>query len=115
MAGGQYLLVAHNSPSLIATDIYGYTALQVTNLVLIENHQASDNFQVVNRQNGKPISGASVVFANEPTRHHQKNSTKSSLRIAMEPLALFLSTITIQMSKRMSDIKMIALNSVTFT
>lgn len=76
LAGGQYLLVAHNSPSLTATDIYGYTALQVTNLVLIENHQASDNFQVVNRQNGKPIAGASVVFANEPTRHHQKKLHK---------------------------------------
>jgi TonB-dependent SusC/RagA subfamily outer membrane receptor len=66
---GMYLILASESNDLNADSIYGTTTIQVTNLTLIQNtFDGTYNFQVVDRNTGKPIKNAEI---------HLKSSDKN--------------------------------------
>ncbi|MFI8606017.1 alpha-2-macroglobulin family protein [Cellulophaga baltica] len=61
LANGYYLLVAKDNK--LDQNSFAYSALNVTDLVLSENQLNGNNsFQVINRNNGAPISNAQVRF-----------------------------------------------------
>ncbi|WP_417201386.1 MG2 domain-containing protein [Bizionia sp.] len=67
--GGNYLIVVSESNTLNASKIFGSTSVQVTNLALVESHKDRVyRYQVVNRNNGKPIKNASITISN-PNRN----------------------------------------------
>ncbi|QNM84279.1 carboxypeptidase-like regulatory domain-containing protein [Polaribacter pectinis] len=63
---GMYLILASESEDLKEDKIYGTTTLQATNLTLIENNfDNKHNYQIVDRNTGKPIKGAEIHIKNE--------------------------------------------------
>ncbi|WP_428740899.1 alpha-2-macroglobulin family protein [Tenacibaculum sp.] len=70
---GNYLIVAHKTAILNATDLYVIANLQVTNLVLVENNNDGiRTYQVVDRNTGKPIKNAKLLLENKPSRYGKK-------------------------------------------
>ncbi len=68
MQQNNYLIVASESEDLTTKTIYGTTNLQVTNLALVENQiNGFYTYQVVDRNNGKPINNAKVNLKNYNT------------------------------------------------
>jgi uncharacterized protein YfaS (alpha-2-macroglobulin family) len=66
LAGGLYLILASEKATITATTIHGTTSLQATNLVLVTNtFNETYNYQIVDRNNGKPIKNASLFLQNE--------------------------------------------------
>ena len=62
LAQGQYMIVA-KTPDF--EDIYGYAFTQTTDLVMVEKSMDKVNrYQVVNRNNGAPVSGAHIHLSN---------------------------------------------------
>lgn len=63
---GMYLIVASESQNLQENSIYGTTSIQVTNLTLVENtFDGKYNYQVVDRNTGKPIKNAKIHLKNK--------------------------------------------------
>ncbi|SDR72809.1 TonB-dependent outer membrane receptor, SusC/RagA subfamily, signature region [Polaribacter sp. KT25b] len=62
---GMYLILASESDDLTEKSIYGTTQIQVTNLTLIENNfDNTYNYQIVDRNTGKPIKKAAIHLKN---------------------------------------------------
>lgn len=62
LSNGSYLIVA--TPNVDSGNTFAYSAIQVTNLALVEGPTSTNhNFQVIDRNNGKPISGATLKFS----------------------------------------------------
>ena len=76
---GNYLLVASLTNNLTSeNNIFAHNFLQVSNLVLIENHQGTTyKYQVVNRNTGKPIENAQVNLKNYNTGRYNKSINKN--------------------------------------
>ncbi|WP_397447343.1 MG2 domain-containing protein [Polaribacter sp. R77954] len=63
---GMYVIVASESEELQENSIYGTTTMQVTNLTLVENtFNGKYNYQVVDRNTGKPIKNAKIHLKNK--------------------------------------------------
>lgn len=61
---GQYLIISESADHS-SLDTYSYAIIQATDLVLVENYFSTGHqFQIVNRNNGSPISGANVHITN---------------------------------------------------
>ncbi|MGC3944786.1 MAG: carboxypeptidase-like regulatory domain-containing protein [Chryseolinea sp.] len=62
LPSGNYLIVASERDPLSASDeVFAYTTVKITDLVLLKvDCNNFDQFQVVDRNNGKPISGADI-------------------------------------------------------
>ena len=64
--GGLYLILASNQATNSNTSIYGTTVIQSTNLTLVTNtFDGAYNYQIVDRNNGKPIKNAEIILKNE--------------------------------------------------
>ncbi|MCL7753593.1 MG2 domain-containing protein [Polaribacter sp. Z022] len=62
---GEYLIVTSENEELKEGFIYGTTFIQATNLTLIENSfNDKHNYQIVNRNNGKPVKKATINLKN---------------------------------------------------
>lgn len=62
LSNGSYIILA--TPNADSGSTFAYSPIQVTNLALVEGHTGSDhNFQVIDRNSGKPISGATLKFS----------------------------------------------------
>tara|TARA_R110002126_G_scaffold282967_1_gene431872 strand:+ start:28220 stop:34870 length:6651 start_codon:yes stop_codon:yes gene_type:complete len=80
---GMYLIVASESEGLQENSIYGTTTMQVTDLTLVQNtFDDKYNYQVVDRNTGKPIRNAQIQLKNKVfknLRHiNQKLKTNSN-------------------------------------
>jgi TonB-dependent SusC/RagA subfamily outer membrane receptor len=80
---GSYLILASESDDLNENSIYGTTALKVTNLTLIEhNFNGKYNYQVVDRNSGKPIKNAKITLKNKVFKNlnyiHKKLTTNKT-------------------------------------
>jgi TonB-dependent SusC/RagA subfamily outer membrane receptor len=63
---GTYLILASETKDLQENSIYGTTKIQVTNLTLVENSfDGKYNYQVVDRNTGKPIKKAKIHLKNK--------------------------------------------------
>ncbi|WP_298780230.1 carboxypeptidase-like regulatory domain-containing protein [uncultured Polaribacter sp.] len=63
---GTYLIIASETDDLQEKFIYGTTAIQATNLTLIENDfEGKYNYQIVDRDTGEPIKGARIHLKNK--------------------------------------------------
>ncbi|CAM1346398.1 Alpha-2-macroglobulin [Tenacibaculum crassostreae] len=70
LAQGKHLIITHQNPTLNATNLYAFATIQVTNLVLIENNNNGiRTYQVVDRNNGKPVKKAEVLLQNKQRRY----------------------------------------------
>ncbi|WP_372746943.1 MG2 domain-containing protein, partial [Lutibacter sp.] len=76
---GNYLITATIKNETISTgNTFAHNFIQITNLVLIENHQGTNyNYQVVNRNTGKPIENAKVNLKNYNTGKYNKQINKN--------------------------------------
>ncbi len=73
---GNYLFLVTDKQS--KANIFAYTAVQVTNIALLEtNTQKQQIFQVVDRNNGIPLQGAVVHLSNKNTGKYDKKIDKS--------------------------------------
>ncbi|MFT7901157.1 alpha-2-macroglobulin family protein [Tenacibaculum ascidiaceicola] len=77
---GNYLIVAHQNATFNSEDLYATAHLQATNLVLVENNNDGvKTYQVVDRNNGKPIKNAELLLQNKQRRYgksiHKKLTT----------------------------------------
>ncbi|MBA6155612.1 alpha-2-macroglobulin [Tenacibaculum sp. S7007] len=67
---GNYLIVAHENNNINTTGLYATANIQVTNLALIEsNNNNIKTYQVVSRNNGKPIKNAKLLIENRQRRY----------------------------------------------
>ncbi len=65
LENGKYLIVASESSDISTNKIYGTAIIQATNLTLIENNfERKYNYQVVDRNTGKPIKKAIIHIKN---------------------------------------------------
>ncbi|ARV07651.1 alpha-2-macroglobulin [Polaribacter sp. SA4-10] len=63
---GNYLILASEKEEINKENIYGTTTIQVTNLTLIENNfDGRYNYQIVDRNTGKPIKNAEIHVKNK--------------------------------------------------
>ena len=61
LENGDYIIVAEAKDG--KRDILSYTSVEITDLALVETQTNSHQYyQVIDRNNGKPISGAEVIF-----------------------------------------------------
>ena len=62
LSNGSYIILA--TPYADSGNSFAYSPIQVTNLALVEGDTSTEhNFQVIDRNNGKPISGATLKFS----------------------------------------------------
>ena len=62
LANGTYIILGF--PNADAQSTFSYSPIQVTNLALAESQTNTEHhFQVIDRNNGKPISGATLKFS----------------------------------------------------
>ncbi|MBE0423588.1 MAG: alpha-2-macroglobulin [Lutibacter sp.] len=67
-ANGNYLIYASTFETLNANSLYATAILQTTDIAVVENRQNnSNNYQIVNRNTGKPLVGAKVNIKNYDT------------------------------------------------
>ncbi|CAM1352506.1 alpha-2-macroglobulin family protein [Tenacibaculum insulae] len=70
---GNYLIVAHENEVLNTINLFATANIQVSNLVLIESTNNNiKTYQVVDRNTGKPVKNAQLLFQNR-RRRNQKN------------------------------------------
>ncbi len=63
---GRYLIVTSEKEEISENEIFGSASIQVTNLVLVENKfKGIYNYQVVDRNTGKPINKAKIHLKNK--------------------------------------------------
>ncbi len=73
LAQGTYLVFTSTHKEYTDKNTFAYSFIQVTNLTLIENNSFSNyNYQVVNRNTGSPIVGATVHVKNHNTGRYNK-------------------------------------------
>lgn len=73
LSPGTYLIIADVDASHPASKkkVFAHAFINVTNLVMIESRfRKNDRLQIVDRNTGKPISGATVTLTADSTRHH---------------------------------------------
>jgi len=88
---GNYLILASEEERLSSEKTYGFANFQVTNLVLVEvESTAKKTYQIVNRNNGKPIKNATIRLENKPNRYNQKSIDKT-LKTDRDGFASFVS------------------------
>lgn len=74
---GNYLIVASENEVLKENEIYATRHLQITNLALINNtFENKHTYQVVDRNNGKPIANATIQLRNKNNRYGAKINKK---------------------------------------
>lgn len=62
LSNGSYIILA--TPNADSGSTFAYSPIQVTNLALVEGRNSTyHNFQVIDRNNGRPISGAALKFS----------------------------------------------------
>ena len=62
LANGSYIILGF--PNADAQSTFSYSPIQVTNLALVESQTNTEHhFQVIDRNHGKPISGATLKFS----------------------------------------------------
>ncbi len=67
-ANGNYLIYASTYETLNANSLYATSIIQATDIAVIENRQNnSNNYQIVDRNTGKPLVGAKVNIKNYNT------------------------------------------------
>ncbi|TCP22102.1 alpha-2-macroglobulin family protein [Tenacibaculum skagerrakense] len=67
---GTYLILASEKEQLDEKNIFGHALIQVTNLTFITtNETGKTTYQVLDRNNGKPIYGAKVQLVNKEDRY----------------------------------------------
>ena len=70
---GNYLIFASTSKDTNSKNTFAYGIVQATNLALIENNASGKYiYQIVDRNNGKPIKGASVHLKNYNTGRYNR-------------------------------------------
>ncbi|MGB0879938.1 MAG: MG2 domain-containing protein, partial [Polaribacter sp.] len=80
LAGGIFLIVASESEELHSKNIYGTTSIQSTNLALVENNfDGKYNYQVVDRNTGKPIKDAKIHLNNHNTNRRSYTPINKTL------------------------------------
>ena len=90
---GNYLIVAHENDILNNTSLYATANIQVSNLVLIESSENNiKTYQVVNRNNGKPVKNAEILLKNNDRRGEKNLNEK--LITDKEGFAIFKSNHT---------------------
>ncbi|MCL7763676.1 MG2 domain-containing protein [Polaribacter sp. Z014] len=71
---GTYLIITSENTVLKENELFGTTSFQVTNLTIIENNfDNKHNYQIVDRNNGKPIKNAEIHLKSK------KNNRGSSI------------------------------------
>ena len=71
---GTYLIITSENAVLKENELFGAASFQVTNLTIIENNfDNKHNYQIVDRNNGKPIKNADIHLKNK------KNNRGSSI------------------------------------
>ena len=89
---GNYIIVATKNNTLKEKETYGTTFLQVTNLVLVEDDfGAKNNYQVVDRNTGKPIQNAIIHLKNESNRRRDNPILDKTLTTDKNGFASFRS------------------------
>ena len=90
---GNYLVIAHETNILNATNLYATANIQATNLALIESTNNNiKTYQVVNRNTGKPIKNARLLIQN--TQRKQDKTIKKELITNINGFATFKSDHT---------------------
>ncbi len=75
---GNYLIVATTDGDLAKGKTWAQTFLQITNLALVENsNNGLYNYQVVDRNTGKPIEGAKINLKNYNTNKYNKKINRN--------------------------------------
>ncbi len=75
---GSYLIFASTRKEYTDENTFAYSFIQVTDLALIENERSGKyNYQVVNRNTGKPITDATVHIKNYNTGRYNKKIDKT--------------------------------------
>ncbi|MFD2565013.1 alpha-2-macroglobulin family protein [Aquimarina rubra] len=70
LAQGIYMIVGSTTKDLSEKHLFSFGNLQVTNLTLVENKTASETkFQVIDRNNGAPITNASIKLVSDSRRN----------------------------------------------
>ncbi len=78
---GRYLLVTSEHKELKEEHIFGTASIQVTNLTLVENNfDGKNNYQVVDRNNGKPIKNAVIHLKNK----NRKNGAEINKKLTTD-------------------------------
>ncbi len=78
LAQGNYMIFASTIKDATSENTYGYSFIQVTDLTLIENISSGNyNYQIVNRNTGNPIAGATVHIKNYDTGRYNKLINKT--------------------------------------
>ncbi|WP_165732571.1 alpha-2-macroglobulin [Polaribacter sp. 20A6] len=74
---GNYLIVSSEDEIIVEKSIFGTATIQATNLTLIENNfDDKYNYQIVDRNTGKPVKNAEVSLSNnKPRRGASINKT----------------------------------------
>ncbi|CAA0170549.1 conserved exported hypothetical protein [Tenacibaculum maritimum] len=71
LAQGSYLFIASSEKNITPEATIGTTDIQATNLVFITNTERHQNkYQIVDRNTGKPIPQAKVIFSNKPYQRY---------------------------------------------
>lgn len=93
LPAGMYLIFSNTSDLDKEGKLFGYSFFQVTDLALVEKNDMFLNiFQVIDRQTGKPVSGATVLFTSSK---YNTESFIKSFTTNKEGELLFLSLIHI--------------------
>ncbi|RBW58103.1 alpha-2-macroglobulin [Tenacibaculum sp. E3R01] len=72
LSGGNHLILATTKKELSNKTTVAFSFVQATNIAFINNNEQSNNYQVVNRNTGKPIVNAKVHFTNTTRNHYDK-------------------------------------------
>ncbi|AUC86435.1 alpha-2-macroglobulin [Polaribacter sp. ALD11] len=93
LEGGMYLILASEKKEITEDSIYGTTIVQTTNLTLVANtFDDSYNYQIVDRNNGKPIKNAEIHIKNHNTNHRYSAPIDKTLKTDKNGFASFKST-----------------------
>ncbi|TXD46648.1 MG2 domain-containing protein [Polaribacter sp. IC073] len=93
LEGGVYLILASEKKEITDDSIYGTTIVQTTNLTLVTNtFDDSYNYQIVDRNNGKPIKNAEIHIKNHNTNHRYSAPIDKTLKTDKNGFASFKST-----------------------
>ena len=89
---GYYLIVASENKDLSSSKIYGTAFMQATNLTLVENDfNGKHNYQVVDRNSGKPIENATIHLRNNSKNRRYNTPINKTLKTDKNGFASFKS------------------------
>lgn len=75
---GQYIIVASTNLNLNNESTYGVGHVQATDIVLItDEEKGASKFQVVDRNNGRPLNDATIHLSNKRSRYAQNTIDKT--------------------------------------